>query len=98
MAENSHRPLSVKDVALTVGLNRRSLERRFNQYSPEGVARQITRMRIERAKRLIIETKGSLKSIAIDCGFRNSDHLSKAFKRTERLTPSQFRKLNGKSR
>ena len=53
-------------------------------------------MRIERAKRLIIETKGSLKSIAIDCGFR--DHLSKAFKRTERLTPSQFRKLNGKSR
>lgn len=98
MAENSHRPLSVKDVALSVGLNRRSLERRFNQYSPEGVARQITRMRIERAKRLIIETKGSLKSIAIDCGFRNSDHLSKAFKRTERLTPSQFRKLNGKSR
>ena len=95
MAENSNRPLSVQDIALAVGLNRRSLERRFNQYSAEGIAKQITRMRIERAKRLIIETQGSLKSIAIECGFRNSDHLGKAFLRIENLTPSKYRKLNG---
>ena len=95
MAENSHRPLSVKDVALAVGLNRRSLERRFTRFTEEGIAKQITRMRIERAKRLIIETKESLKSIAIDCGFRNGDHLSKAFLRMEKRTPTYFRKLNG---
>lgn len=93
MAENSHRPLGVKDVALAVGLNRRSLERRFTQFSDEGIAKQITRMRIERAKRLMVETKESLKSIAIDCGFRNSDHLSKAFLRTENRTPTDFRRL-----
>ena len=79
MAENSNRPLSVQDIALAVGLNRRSLERRFNKYSAEGIAKQITRMRIERAKRLILETQGSLKSIAIECGFRNSDHLGQSF-------------------
>ena len=94
MAENSNRPLSVQDIALAVGLNRRSLERRFNKYSAEGIAKQ-TRMRIERAKRLILETQGSLKSIAIECGFRNSDHLGKAFLRIENLTPSRYRKLNG---
>ena len=98
IAENSHHPLSVKDVALATGINRRSLERRFKRYSPEGIAKQIARMRIERAKRLIIETKGSLKSIAIECGFRNSDHLNKAFLRIEKLTPSKFRKLNGQAR
>jgi len=98
IGENSYRPLTVKDVALAVGLNRRSLERRFNQFSSEGIAKQIARMRIERAKRLIIETRSSLKSIAIGCGFRNSDHLSKAFLRIEKLTPSKFRKLNGQSR
>ena len=98
IAENSYRPLTVKDVALAVGLNRRSLERRFNQFSPEGIAKQIARMRIERAKRLIIETRSSLKSIAIECGFRNSDHLSKAFLRIEKLTPSKFRKLNSQAR
>ncbi len=95
MAENSHRPLSVKEVATAVGLNRRSLERRFTRFTKEGIAKQSTRMRIERAKRLMIETKDSLKSIAIDCGFRNSDHLSKAFLRTEKRTPTEFRKLNG---
>ena len=98
IAENSYRPLTVKDVALAVGLNRRSLERRFNQFSPEGIAKQIARMRIERAKRLIIETRSSLKSIAIECGFSNSDHLSKAFLRIEKLTPSKFRKLNSQAR
>jgi len=98
IAENSHHPLSVRDVALATGINRRSLERRFKRYSPEGIAKQIARMRIERAKRLIIETKGSLKSIAIECGFRNSDHLNKAFLRIEKLTPSKYRKLNGQVR
>ena len=98
MAENSNRPLSVKDIAIAVGLNRRSLERRFNKYSAEGIAKQITRMRIERAKRLILETQGSLKSIAIECGFRNSDHLGKAFLRVENLTPSKYRKLNSHMR
>ena len=98
IAENSYRPLTVNDVALAVGLNRRSLERRFNQFSSDGIAKQIARMRIERAKRLIIETRSSLKSIAIECGFSNSDHLSKAFLRIEKLTPSKFRKLNGQAR
>ena len=98
IAENSYRPLTVKDVALAVGLNRRSLERRFNQFSSDGIAKQIARMRIERAKRLIIETRSSLKSIAIECGFSNSDHLSKAFLRIEKLTPSKFRKLNSQAR
>ena len=98
IAENSYRPLTVNDVALAVGLNRRSLERRFNQLSSDGIAKQIARMRIERAKRLIIETRSSLKSIAIECGFRNSDHLSKAFLRIEKLTPSKFRKLNSQAR
>ena len=97
IAENSNRPLSVQEVATAVGVNRRSLERRFMEFSNEGIAKQITRMRIERAKRLMIETKDTLKSIALDCGFRNSDHLSKSFLRTEKIKPSEFRRNHKRS-
>ena len=92
IAENCHQRIHVPDVASAVALNRRSLERRFREHSDRSIAEEITRMRLERAKRHISETSAPLKAIAVDCGFRNSDHLCKVFKRSLGQTPLAFKK------
>ena len=48
------------------------------------IAEEISRLRIERSKRLMMETDASLKSLAVDLGFRNADHFCKVFSRIEK--------------
>ncbi len=91
IAENGQNRIKVNDVASAVAITRRTLERKFRDSLGRTIAEEITRLRIERAKRLMVETKDSFKALAMDLGFRNADHFYKVFSRVEGITPSQYR-------
>jgi LacI family transcriptional regulator len=91
IAENSHLRIQVKDVATAVATTRRTLERRFSDFAGRTIADEITRLRLERAKRRMVETDAPMKDVAIDAGFRNSDHFYKVFTRIEGIPPTQYR-------
>ena len=91
IAENSHERIAVKEVVEAVATNRRSLERKFRDSLGRSIAGELTRLRLERAKRRIVETDAPMKDIALDAGFRNADHFYKVFTRVEGITPSRFR-------
>ena len=91
IAEHSHDRITVREVVEAVATNRRSLERRFRDSLGQSIAGEITRLRLERAKRRIVETDAPMKDIALDAGFRNADHFYKVFSRVEGMTPSRFR-------
>ena len=91
IAENGHRPMQVNDVATAVATTRRTLERRFRESIGRSIAGEITRLRLERAKRRLVETDAPLKDIAKDAGFRVADHFYKVFARVEGMPPSRYR-------
>jgi LacI family transcriptional regulator len=91
ISENSHHRIQVKDVAAAVATTRRTLERRFGEYAGRTIADEITRLRLERAKRRMVETDAPMKDVAIDAGFRNSDHFYKVFMRVEGIPPTLYR-------
>lgn len=91
IAENSHKRIQVKDVAAAVATTRRTLERRFRASAGRAIADEITRLRIERAKRRMVETDAPMKDVAADAGFRSSDHFYKVFARVEGMPPTQYR-------
>lgn len=97
IAENSHRSIQVKHVAAAVATTRRTLERRFNESMDRSIAGEITRLRIERAKRRMVETDASMKTVAIEAGFRTADHFGKVFTRIEGVSPSHFREAHQKA-
>ena len=92
IAESAHQPIKVADVANETGINRRTLERRFNESVGRSIAGEITRLRLARAKRQLVESGSPLKTVARDSGFRNTDHFHKVFARAEGITPTQYRK------
>jgi LacI family transcriptional regulator len=92
ISENGQDRIQVDDVVLASGTNRRTLERKFRSSMGCSIAEEISRLRIERSKRLMLETEASFKSIAVDLGFRNSDHFCKVFSRHEDMTPSEYRR------
>ena len=91
IAENSHRRIEVRDVVQAAATNRRGLERKFRESLGRTIAGEITRLRLERAKRRMAETDVPMKDIAIDAGFRNADHFYKVFIRVEGVSPSVYR-------
>jgi len=97
IAENGHQRIQVKHVAAAVATTRRTLERRFREAMGRSIAGEITRLRLQRAKRRMVETDASMKDLAIEAGFRTADHFGKVFTRVEGISPSQYREKRQKA-
>ena len=91
IAEESHRPIKVGDIVAQIPISWRSLERRFRDCRGSTISSEITRFRIERAKRLLTETTMLVKQVAEASGFANTRRLCEVFKRLEGLSPEQYR-------
>lgn len=92
MAEHGHERIHVPDVATAAHVTRRTLERRFRRVLGRSINDEISRLRVERAKRLLIESRKPMKLLAGEAGFHNAVQMCAVFKRVEGITPSQYRR------
>ena len=93
--ENATLGIDVSDVAKTVTLSRRQLERRFRIALGRTPHEEITVARIARVKQLLTETNLSLEQLAPLAGFYYKERLSAVFKRETGETPGQYRQRVG---
>ena len=78
----------IEALAFLVGQSRRSLEIRFKEVLNCTPLEHLTRLRIERAQRLLkSEDRLSMAEIAVRCGFSTPRHLRDSFRRTLGFTP-----------
>ena len=89
--EHAHDGISVTDVADHVASTRRTLERRFRSVLDRTVMKEITRCRLERLKRQLIETDLPIKCLVQESGFKSSRVLYETFVREEGQSPSAYR-------
>ncbi len=90
--ENVHQPIRVEDVLEAVPLSRRALEQRFQKALGRSPASEIRRARLERAKRLLVETDLPLSIIADRCGFNHSEVMIRNFQKHLGVSPGRFRR------
>src|SRR5206468_1347461 len=90
--ENACSGISVKDVMQRVPLSRRALETRFVKAVGRTPHAEVERVRLERAKHLLMVTDLPVYEIARRTGFRYQEYLSVAFRRYTGVAPTQYRK------
>ncbi len=95
--QTSHSPLTVENVLETVATSRGHLDRRFLQMLGHPIHQEITRARIERITRLLLETNRSVTQIAFDLGFNGPDRISRYFQRHQGMSPREYRRRYGRS-
>jgi LacI family transcriptional regulator len=83
--------IHVSDVVRELAVARRALEQRFVRLVGRTPAAEIRRVRIEAAKRYLVETDKSIAHISRVTGFGHQDLFSRVFRRNVGSTPSQFR-------
>ena len=94
IAEHSDEGIKVRDVARGVNVTRRTLERRFAQEGGRTVAHEIVYFRLERLKRLLVQTEKPIKYLAREVGFSDAKQMHAVFSRVEGTPPSTYRKLH----
>lgn len=92
IARQSHTSLSVGDVADSLGVSSKTLQNRFREALNRSVAREIRRVRIEKAKRELADSNHSIEEIARRSGFASRTRLYEVFRRELDVTPSAYRK------
>jgi len=85
------RAISVPDVVEQTGVSRRTLERRFGSALGRSISSEITRCRVERAKRLLLETDLPSSRVAGAAGFGSIKTFDRVFRRTTGVSPRRFR-------
>lgn len=89
---HSHRQLNVSEIAEHLGVSRRTLERAFANSGPGGVLDEITRCRLNRAERLLRETRLPIQHIATLAGFGTAEQMRLNFQSRHGVSPAAYRK------
>lgn len=92
ISANSHRPIGQDDVSKAVGAETRTLQNKFRKYLGRPIVAEIRRVRLERAKRELVQSKRRLSDIARDVGFGAAMRMYDVFCREMGVTPSEYRK------
>ncbi|CRF28835.1 response regulator containing a CheY-like receiver domain and an HTH DNA-binding domain [Mycobacterium tuberculosis] len=86
--------ISLEQAADHAGLNPYYLSKLFKLQTGETFIDHITRLRIDKAKELLMDEQYSLKEICYQVGYNDPNYFSRAFKRATGVSPSQYRQQN----
>ncbi|SRR5579872_1471749 len=92
---NLDRQMKLEELAKVACLSEFHFHRIFGAVSGETLKDFTSRLRLEKAARLLRYSDQKLTHIALDCGFSSSATFSRAFRSGYETSPSQFRKSGG---
>jgi LacI family transcriptional regulator len=87
----SDRSLQVCDIAAHCGVSRRLLETRFSQAVGRTLLKELTEMRMERARTLLRDTADTVTDVSAACGFADPNYFTKAFRGQHGRSPQNYR-------
>lgn len=91
ISDNYHKNIQIDDVVRNVEISRRSLEQRFKNAVGHTIHEEISRLRVETMKLLLVQTEKSLKVLSREAGYSNEFHMRRAFKLSTGMLPKEYR-------
>ena len=88
---NCAEKLSLDSLAREVFLSKSYLSSIFKKETGISLTEYITRVRVEKSKKLLLEDNASLAHISGQCGFKDQSYFTKVFKKETGVSPKRFR-------
>lgn len=83
--------ITVEELETVSNFSYRNLQRIFKARFHESIGTYLTRIKIERAAKLLLFSNDTIKNIAYQVGYSDLQALSKAFKKYSGISPKQYR-------
>ena len=94
-ANMKSRKITIELLADEMCMSRNQFTRRLTAISGETPSNYITRIKMEKAVRLLRDTTMPVKEVAYECGFDESNYFIHVFRQMYGTTPQQFRQTPG---
>lgn len=91
MEQHIEAGIAIEKLAASVGLSRRQLERVFQDKAKMSPAMAFRRLRMERARQILLASEKPIIEVALDVGFASTSHFTREFRRTFDRTPAEVR-------
>lgn len=92
LTENATENIPISEIAEQHHMTRRSFERNFAQYTGETPSKFRLNLRIEKAKKYLVESSVDISELALLCGFCDQSHFTRVFRQRLGVTPANYRK------
>jgi len=89
---NFQQPLSLAQLAAVIGMNPKYFCRFFHQATQQTPMNYVNMYRVEQAAHMLCSTAMTVTEVGLECGFSDTSHFVKIFKKHKGITPKQFRK------
>ncbi len=86
-------PITTADVARAVSFSPNYLSRKFRTSAGIGLHEYLVFIRLHHAAQELISTRDTITTIALRCGFSDSNYFKDSFKKRYGVTPRVFRKM-----
>lgn len=83
--------ISVEQICDLVSCSRSKLDALFKKHLNRPVAREVMRIRLRRATRLLEDTELSIEAVSKECGFSSATYFCRFFKREVGVSPAVYR-------
>jgi len=94
MRQNIDRKVTLEELSGIAGLSTFYLSRAFKEATGYPIILYFNKMKIEKAKELLIEGNKKVKEVAYELGYTNEFYFSRIFKRIEGLSPREYYSKN----
>ncbi len=84
--------ISLESVAQKFGFNASYLSRRFKQKYGLGMIDYVTKLRMQKAKEMLITTNLNIYNVSAQLGYKDEKYFSRVFAKETGLSPKQYRK------
>ena len=92
LLEHLNERITIEKISREFLINTTTLKQAFKKVYGTSIAAHMKEHRIERAARLLLETKDSIASIAMAVGYESQSRFTSAFKDVYGMLPSEYRK------
>ncbi len=92
LSERISDDVRIEELAKELGISVAYLQRLFRQVHGVTIIEYLNRMRIERAKFLLLNTNDPVVEIAIEAGFNSRQHFARVFTSLEHISPQEYRR------
>ncbi|MBR2878414.1 MAG: helix-turn-helix domain-containing protein [Clostridia bacterium] len=83
----------ISQMAAKSGISEQHFRRLFHKVYGTSPLNHLHLRKVINAKKMILENKYSITEIAMRCGFCNSSHMSRVFKKIEGMSPREYKKM-----